>query len=83
MLYFKFDETILNKVLTEVIDISEKSSLSEFSEIKGFEHRLCKLNDLINEAKSLATEQFNISEVSINWDVEEQKIVNFSFTFSP
>lgn len=72
--YFKYDETILNKVLAEVLDINEKASITEHSRIKGFEPRLSKLKELVHESKCLAKEQFNISEVSIKWDVNKWKL---------
>lgn len=55
---------MLNAVLQEVSATKECSSRSDCSEIKGLEHRLFKLAQMMDESKRLATEQFNLAEVN-------------------
>lgn len=57
---------MLNAVLQEVSAMNECSSRSDCSEIKGLEHRLFKLAQMMDESKRLSAEQFNLAEVSIN-----------------
>lgn len=56
---------MLNAVLQEVCTMNEYSCRSDCSEIKGLEHRLFKLAQMLDESKRLATEQLNLAEVSI------------------
>lgn len=65
MVYFQFDEDMLNAVLQEVDAMNECSSRSDCSEIKGLEHRLFKLAQMMDESKRLTAEQNNLSEVII------------------
>ncbi|XP_025419378.1 RB1-inducible coiled-coil protein 1 isoform X2 [Sipha flava] len=58
----QFDEEMLNAVLLEVSAMNECSSRSDCSEIKGLEHRLFKLAQMMDESKRLSTEQFNLAE---------------------
>lgn len=57
---------MLNAVLQEVAATKECSSRSDCSEIKGLEHRLFKLAQMMDESKRLATEQFNLAEVNMS-----------------
>lgn len=61
---FQFDEEMLNAVLQEVSAMNEFSCHSDCSEIKGLEHRLFKLAQMMEESKRLAAEQFNLAEVN-------------------
>lgn len=54
---------MLTAVLHEVQTMNECSKRSDCSEIKGLEHRLYKLAQMMDESKRLATEQFNLAEV--------------------
>jgi len=45
--------------------MNECSSRSDCSEIKGLEHRLFKLAQMMDESKRLATEQYNLADVYI------------------
>jgi len=56
---------MLNAVLQEVSAMNECSSRSDCSEIKGLEHRLFKLAQMMDESKRLATEQYNLADVNI------------------
>lgn len=66
---------MLNAVLQEVSAMNECSSRSDCSEIKGLEHRLFKLAQMMDESKRLSAEQFNLAEVSINSFKKKKKIV--------
>lgn len=63
---FQFDEEMLNSVLQEVATMNECSCRKDCSEIKGLEHRLFKLAQMMDESKRLAAEQYNLAEVNIN-----------------
>lgn len=65
MVYFQFDEDMLNAVLQEVDAMNECSSRSDCSEIKGLEHRLFKLAQMMDESKRLTAEQNNLYEVNM------------------
>lgn len=54
---------MLNMVLQEVSTMNEISSRSDYSEIKGLEHRLFKLAQMMDESKRLAAEQTSLFEV--------------------
>lgn len=54
---------MLNAVLQEVCTMNEYSCRSDCSEIKGLEHRLFKLAQMLDESKRLAAEQLNLAEV--------------------
>ncbi|XP_050530865.1 RB1-inducible coiled-coil protein 1 [Daktulosphaira vitifoliae] len=58
----QFDENMLNMVLQEVSTMNEISSRSDYSEIKGLEHRLFKLAQMMDESKRLAAEQTSLFE---------------------
>jgi len=58
----QFDEDILTAVLQEISATNEYSSRSDCSEIKGLEHRLFKLAQMMDESKRLTTEQHNLAE---------------------
>lgn len=64
---------MLNAVLQEVSAMNECSSRSDCSEIKGLEHRLFKLAQMMDESKRLLAEQFNLSEVNINIFLSQEK----------
>lgn len=56
---------MLNAVLLEVSAVNDCSQRNDCSEIKGLEHRLFKLAQMMDESKRLAEEQCNLAEVSI------------------
>ncbi|XP_050438839.1 RB1-inducible coiled-coil protein 1 [Adelges cooleyi] len=58
----QFDESMLNAVLQEVTAMNNISSRSDCSEIKGLEHRLFKLAQMMDESKRLAAEQSSLYE---------------------
>lgn len=65
MTYLQFDEEMLTAVLLEVSAMNECSRRNDCSEIKGLEHRLFKLAQMMDESKRLAEEQYNLAEVGI------------------
>lgn len=56
---------MLNAVLLEVSAMNDCSHRNDCSEIKGLEHRLFKLAQMMDESKRLVEEQSNLAEVSI------------------
>ncbi|VVC27128.1 Hypothetical protein CINCED_3A022427 [Cinara cedri] len=58
----QFDEEMLNAVLQEVSAMNEYSRRNDCSEIKGLEHRLFKLAQMMDESKRLAEEQNHLAE---------------------
>lgn len=58
----QFNEEMLNAVLQEVSAMNNCSSRSDCSEIKGLEHRLFKLAQMMDESKRLTTEQYNLAD---------------------
>lgn len=61
--FFQISEGLLDQLSSEVLAVMREADRPEMKEVKGLEERLCGLEQLMHEAKSVVQEQFNFSQV--------------------